>query len=114
MSIISVNCRSIVKVLLLALLPLFFVSTASAGEAQKLRGYIISVDKAAKTMVIQHKKKGEIPLKWNDDTKFRRGSIEDLAPGKGVRNIFREPDDGFIDIIRIDPKQDKPADLPAS
>lgn len=100
--------RAILPVALIALFMGFCVSVADA-KPPKIRGYIISVDKDAKTMVIQHKKRGEVSLKWNDSTTFSNGTIDDLAPGKGVRNIMNDPDDGFIRVIRIDPAQDKPA-----
>ena len=95
------------KISIFFLFSSLLVSVADA-KAQKFRGYIVSIEPQAKTMVIQHKKHGEMSLKWNEETKVRRGSLEDLVPGKGVRNIMNDPDDGFIKTIRIDPEQDKP------
>lgn len=74
---------------------------------QKYRGHILSVDQASKSMVIDHKKSGELTLKWDDRTEVQGGTFESLAPGQWVRNIMNEPDDGYIRLIRRFPGKDK-------
>jgi hypothetical protein len=98
-----------IKVISIALL-FCFGATMAHAKPQKYRGHILSVDHAAKTMVIEHKKSpgGKRELKWDDRTRLPGpAEFSDLAPGQWVRNVMNEPDDGFIQVIRRYPDQDK-------
>ncbi len=104
----KIPLNSFIKVAAYALLFCFAATFAHAAPI-KHRGNIKSVDVAAKTLVLE-KKKGDVTLKWDDDTRLRSStvsSIGDLKPGMFILNFVKEEDGETIITIRHQPENDK-------
>lgn len=95
--------------LLLAIIAACFSATAQAKEKpKKNRGPIIAVDVAAKTVTIDHKKKGELVLQCAPDVKVKPktvGGLEGLKPGMFVIT-YTPAEGGDVYSIRHTPESD--------
>lgn len=90
--------------LMIALAVACFGTAAQAQDKpQKHRGPVISVDVAANTITIDHKKKGELTLKLAADCKVKPKSVGGLAGIKAGDNVicYSPPEGGDVLSIRV-------------
>ena len=101
--IIPSTTRAIVMMAALAVC-FSMANTASAKERpQKHRGPVISVDTAANTITIDHKKKGELTLQCKPDVRVKPksvGGMSNIKPGTFVI-CYSPPEGGDVRTIRV-------------